>query len=94
MFRQGYAKLEFCLSSTMETCLTGTSLSLFKDEVRRLVQSLLYHCGFFTAEDLDINPLILNTLNCNESMFETAAQCWDAFRLRLILNKFDKHLCE
>lgn len=85
--------MEFCLSSTMETCLTGTSLSPFKDEVRRLVQSLLYHCGSLTADKISVNSFLIGALNCNETMFQTAVQCWDEFRLRLILNKLDKQLC-
>ncbi|XP_078351595.1 uncharacterized protein LOC144636296 isoform X2 [Oculina patagonica] len=91
--RQEYTKLEKCLSSTMDTCLTGSSLSPFKDEVRRLVQSLLYHCGSLTADTISVNSFLISALNCNESMFQTAVQCWDEFRLRLILNKFDKQLC-
>lgn len=71
----------------------GTSLSPLKDEVRRLVQTVLYHCGTLTADKISVNSLLVGALNCNETMFQTAVRCWDDFRLRLILNRLDKQLC-
>ena len=91
--RDQYARLKSCLSSAMEECLTGTSLSTLQDEVRELVQTVLYHCGSLIAKNLSIDSLLMNILNCNKSMFQTSVQCWDEFRLRLLLNKFDKQLC-
>ena len=91
--RDQYDRLKSCLSSIMEECLTGTSLSALQDEVRELVQTVLYHCGSLIADNLSIDSLLMNILNCNKSMFQTSVQCWDEFRLRLLLNKFDKQLC-
>lgn len=91
--RQEYIKQEVCLSSAMETCLMGTSLSPLKEEVRRLVQTVLYHCGTLTADKISVNSFLVGALNCNETMFQTAVRCWDDFRLRLILNRLDKQLC-
>lgn len=71
----------------------GTSLSSLKDEVRRLVQTVLYHCGTLTADKISVNSLLVGALNCNETMFQTVVVCWDDFRLRLILNRLDKQLC-
>lgn len=71
----------------------GTSLSPLKGEVRRLVQTVLYHCGDLTTDKMSVNSVLVSALNCNETMFQTAVQCWDDFRLRLILNRLDKQLC-
>lgn len=77
----------------MDNCLANTALSPFKDEVQRLVRTLLYHCGDLTASDLSVSPFLLEALNCNKSLFESSVGCWDQFRLRLILNNHDKQLC-
>ncbi|RMX35492.1 hypothetical protein pdam_00003817 [Pocillopora damicornis] len=90
---QEYNNLKLCLSATTDSCLTNTALSPFKDEVQRLVRTLLYHCGDLRGNELSISPFLLEALNCNKSMFETSVGCWDQFRLRLILNNEDRQLC-